>query len=77
MAMWTDKQEAHRSEQSHEYQRLYTDFLSEVLIFAYQLPHHRINENQQWHRKAALYSLNTIAINLMYIDKVEDNAYSL
>ena len=33
MAMWTDKQEAHRSEQSPEYQRLYTDFLSEVLIF--------------------------------------------
>ena len=26
------------------------------------------NKNQQWHRKAALYSLNTIAINVMYID---------
>ena len=29
-----------------EYQRLYTDFLSEGLIFAYQQPHYRINENQ-------------------------------
>ena len=28
---------------------------------------------QQWTRKAALYSLNT----MMYIDRVEDNAYSL
>ena len=51
--------------------------LSEGLIFAYQLPHHRINENQHRHRKAALYSLITIAINVMYIDRVEDNAYSL
>ena len=54
-----------------------SDFLSEGLIFAYQLPHNRIYENQQWHRKAALYSLNTVAINVMYIDNVEDNAYSL
>ena len=30
------KQEAHRPEWSPEYQRLYTDFLSEGLIFAYQ-----------------------------------------
>ena len=37
----------------------------------------RINENQQWHRKAALYSLNTIAINVMYIDRVKDHADSL
>ena len=35
------------------YQRLYTDFLSEGLIFVYQQPHHRINENQWWYRKAA------------------------
>ena len=28
------------------------------------------------HRKAALYSHNTIAINVMYIDRREDNAYS-
>ena len=27
------------------------DFLSEGLIFTYQQPHHRINKNQQWHRK--------------------------
>ena len=31
-----------------------TEFLSEGLIFAYQQPHHRINENQQWHMKTAL-----------------------
>ena len=31
----------------------YTDFLSEGLIFVYQQPHHRINENQLWYRKAA------------------------
>ena len=54
----------------YEYVRLYTDFLSEVLIFAYQLPYHRLHKNQQWHRKAALYSLNTISINVMYIDRV-------
>ena len=30
---------------SPEYQRLYTDFLSEGIIFAYQQPHHRINKN--------------------------------
>ena len=36
-----------------EYQRLYSDFLSEGLIFAYQQPHHRVNKNQQWYRKAA------------------------
>ena len=32
---------------------LYTD-LSEELIFEYKQPHHRINKNQQWQRKAAL-----------------------
>ena len=50
---------------------------TEGLIFAYQLPHHRINKNQLWRKKAALYSINTIAINVMYIDRVEDNAYSV
>ena len=35
------------------YQGLYNDFLSEVLIFAYQQPNHRINKIQQWLRKAA------------------------
>ena len=48
----------------YPHQRLYNDFLSKGFIFAYQLPHHRIN-NQQWHRKAALYSLNTIAPSLV------------
>ena len=47
------EQEAHRPERSPEYQRLYADFLSEGLIFVYQEPHHRINENQQLYRKAA------------------------
>ena len=47
------KQEALSPLRSTEYQRLYTDFLSEVLIFVYQQPHHRINENQRWYRKAA------------------------
>ena len=51
------------------YQRLYTDFLSEGLIFVYQQPHHRIIE--RWYRKAALESFNTIAINVLYIDRVE------
>ena len=41
------------------------------------MPHHRINKNQQWHRKAALFSFNTIAINMMCIDRVEYNAHSL
>ena len=54
-----------------------TDFPSEGLIFAYQQPHHRIHKNQQWQRKTALQSLNTIANNVLYIDRVEDNAYSL
>ena len=74
---WGNKQEAHGPSQSPEYQRLYTDFLSEGFIFVYQQPHHRINENQRWYRKAALLSLNTIAINVLYIVRVEDNTYSL
>ena len=32
--------------------------------FECEQPHHRINENQPWN--------NTIAINLIYIDRVED-----
>ena len=51
--------------------RLYTDFLSEGFIFVYQHPHHRINENQRWYRKAASKCLNTIAINVLYIVKVK------
>ena len=40
------KQEAHRRLRSPEYQRSCPDFLSKGLIFVYQQPHHRINENQ-------------------------------
>ena len=44
-----------RPKRSPDYQRLYTDFLSEWLIFVYiyQQPYHRINENRPWNRKAA------------------------
>ena len=56
-----------------EYHRLYTDFLSEGLIFAYQQTHNRINKTQQWQRKSTYqYCLNTIATNVLYIDRVED-----
>ena len=47
---------------------------STLTLFGNQLPHNRKNEVPQWHRKAALYSLNPIAINVMFIDRVEDNA---
>ena len=77
LLFYETEQEAHGPYRSPEYQRLYTDFLSEGLIFVYQQPHHRINENQRWYRKAASLSLNTIAINVLYIDRVEDNTYSL
>ena len=43
--------------------------------FTYQQTHLRIDKKKQ-HRKA-LQSLNTIAIKELYIDRVEDNAYSL
>ena len=48
-----------------EYPRLYTYFLSEGLIFLYQLARHIINKYMylQWQRKA-LYPLNAIAINV-------------
>ena len=36
-----------------------------------------INKNQQLYRKAASLSFNTIAINVKYIDREEENAYSL
>ena len=65
-----------RGLRSLEYQRLYTEFLSEGLIFAYLQTHHRKRKNQHWHRIAALKFLNTIAINVLYIDKAEDNAFS-
>ena len=71
------KQEDQGPKRLPEYPKLYTDFLSEGLIFGYQLPHHRINKNQQRHRKASLYSLSTKVINVMYNDNVEDTAYSL
>ena len=47
--------------------RVYTDFLSEGLI----------NKIRQWHRKAASQTLNTIEINVLYINRVENNAHSL
>ena len=46
------------------------DVLSKGLIFVYQHNHHRIHENQWWYRKAALLYLNTIAINVLYMDRV-------
>ena len=48
--------------------------LANKTLLGNQLPHNRKNEVPQWHRKAALYSLNPIAINVMFIDRVEDNA---
>ena len=54
------KHEAHRPLQSPEYQRVYTDFLS-------AWPHHRINKNHRWQRKAEIYSLNTIATNVLFL----------
>ena len=46
-------------------------------INIYQQPHHRITEYQRCYRKAASQSLNTIAIIVLYIDRAEDNKYSL
>ena len=42
--------------------------LSEGFIFADQQTHHRININQQCPRETALLTLNTIAINVLYIE---------
>ena len=52
--------------------RLYTDFMSEGLIFVYQQPHHRINDiidgiGKQHHTP----------VNVPYIDRAEDTTYSL
>ena len=43
--------ELNKRPESPEYERLYTDFLLEKLIFAYQQTHDRINErkNEQAH----------------------------
>ena len=41
-SQYISKQESHRPLRSLEYQRLYTDFLSEGIMFAYQQPHNRI-----------------------------------
>ena len=38
-------------------------------------PHQSKNENQQWHIGEQHY--NTIAIRVLYIDRVEDNAFLL
>ena len=70
------KQEAHKPQRSPEYQRLYTELLSEGCIFAYKQPIY-YNKNQQLYRKAASLSFNTIAINVKYIDREEENTYSL
>ena len=48
------KQETHVPCWSLDYQRLYTEFLSQGLIFAYQQARHRINKNQKWQRKVVL-----------------------
>ena len=48
------KQEAHKPLQSREYPGLYTDFLSEGLVVAYEHAHHRINKNEIWQNKTAL-----------------------
>ena len=37
------EQETNRPKRSPVYQRIYTYFLSEVLIFAYRQPHHLMN----------------------------------
>ena len=34
-----------------------------------------IFKNQQWHRKAAVRFFHTTPINVLYIDRVKDNAY--
>ena len=60
-------------------QALTVTWVSETLhwlhVFVYQQPHHRINENQWSNRLAASYSFNTIVINVLYMDRVEDNTY--
>ena len=72
------KQEAHRLKRSPEYQRLYTEFLSEGCIFANEQPHYYNKiQNKQLYRKAASLSFNTKAINVKYIDREEENTYSL
>ena len=53
-----------------------TDDGRQVIIKAYLSFQLRWAKNQQWHRKTALQSLNTIANNVLYIE-IEDNAYSL
>ena len=65
-----------RAPWSPEHQRLHTDLSAEGPTLPHKLPNHRINDNQQWHRKAAPYSLNMIA-KMMHTDRAEDNAYSL
>ena len=62
------QQEARMAELSLENHRLYTHFLSDEFIFAYQ-------QSTIWLRKAELLSFSTIAINALYIDREVDNAY--
>ena len=48
------KQVSIRPYRSRVYQRLYTAFLSEGLIFAYQQPQYKVNKNQQWQRNNSI-----------------------
>lgn len=41
----------------NEYRKLYTEYLSEGLILAYQQAH-QTNKKQQWQKKAVLISMN-------------------
>ena len=53
------KEEVRRPKQSPEYQRIYTDSLSEGLKFAYQQVHNRIMA-----KESCIITLNTVAINV-------------
>ena len=63
---------------SPEYERLYTDFLSEGHIFAYQQPRYYINKINNFIGKQH-HNPFTLTINVKYIDRQEDkiNTYLL
>ena len=50
--------------------------MSEGRISADQQPHYN-NKNQQLYIQAASQSFDTMTINVKYIDREEDNTYSL
>ena len=68
-------QEANGPQQLPEYHKLYTELLSEVLIFVYQRgPYDKINKNQQWQEGYWSITLNAvIAINVLFIDTHHQN----